>query len=333
MIDVNVKFIAILMYCDESILNLELGNGYIIEKCYYNDFPFKAEIENGKNQLCMEYIDSKLHDENGSYFICLKKVDEFSINGPEIELGSVVNDNICQCEDEIETYQTQELYYLYKVFSLLRLYKSGNIGLYQRFFSYRFQIAGIMKHIVKNSSESIMRNIYDDRKYILEADEFERCNQFLRIYETQVYNIMDPIIGEFVCGLEQVDIPTAFEQYITALEMALLPKNKPGKKQMLSKRVAVLLGKNDTEVVSIYDKMLSFYSYRSESSHEGNRNNISKRELIEMEDYARQVIMTIMQKCKYQLSMDSTKTWDGIKNDLMNELISEVQNKKTIGIL
>ena len=85
------------MYCDESILNLELGNGYIIEKCYYNDFPFKAEIENGKNQLCMEYIDSRLHDENGAYFICLKKEDEFSINGPEIEVGSVINDNICQC--------------------------------------------------------------------------------------------------------------------------------------------------------------------------------------------------------------------------------------------
>ena len=70
MIDVTVKITAIIMYCDESILNLELGNGYTIEKCYYDDFPFKSEIENGKNQLCIEYIGSRLHDENGSYFIC-----------------------------------------------------------------------------------------------------------------------------------------------------------------------------------------------------------------------------------------------------------------------
>lgn len=48
MIDVTVKITAIIMYCDESILNLELGNGYTIEKCYYDDFPFKSEIENGK---------------------------------------------------------------------------------------------------------------------------------------------------------------------------------------------------------------------------------------------------------------------------------------------
>lgn len=39
------------MYCDESILNLELGNGYTIEKCYYDDFPFKSEIENGKKSI------------------------------------------------------------------------------------------------------------------------------------------------------------------------------------------------------------------------------------------------------------------------------------------
>ena len=37
MIDVTVKITAIIMYCDESILNLELGNGYTIEKCYYDD--------------------------------------------------------------------------------------------------------------------------------------------------------------------------------------------------------------------------------------------------------------------------------------------------------
>ena len=89
------------MYCDESILNLELGNGYTIEKCYYDDFPFKSEIENGKNQLCIEYIGSRLHDENDSYFICLKKEDVFSIDGPQIVPGAVITDKTCQCEDEI----------------------------------------------------------------------------------------------------------------------------------------------------------------------------------------------------------------------------------------
>ena len=79
--------------------------------------------------------------------------------------------------------------------------------------------------------------------------------------------------------------------------------------------------------------MMEFYRYRSESLHEGDGSNISKQELIEMENYVRQTITTIMQKCKYQLVIDNTKTWIDIKKDLMNELISEVENKKTAGIL
>ena len=115
--------------------------------------------------------------------------------------------------------------------------------------------------------------------------------------------------------------------------MALLPVNQPGKKQMLSNRIAVLLGKNDAEVVRIHDKMLTFYRYRSESLHEGDGSNISKQELIEMENYVRQTIVTIIQKAKSQLAIDNTKTWIDIKNNLMNELISEVENKKAAGIL
>lgn len=121
------------MYCDESILNLELGNGYTIEKCYYDDFPFKSEIENGKNQLCIEYIGSRLHDENGSYFICLKKEDVFLIDGPQIVPGAVITNKTCQCEDEIGAYQEQEVQYLHKIFSLLRLYKTGTLDYIKHF--------------------------------------------------------------------------------------------------------------------------------------------------------------------------------------------------------
>ena len=54
---------------------------------------------------------------------------------------------------------------------------------------------------------------------------------------------------------------------------------------------------------------------------------------IEMENYVRQTIVTIIQKAKSQLAIDNTKTWIDIKNNLMNELISEVENKKAAGIL
>ena len=52
-----------------------------------------------------------------------------------------------------------------------------------------------------------------------------------------------------------------------------------------------------------------------------------------MENYVRQTIVTIIQKAKSQLAIDNTKTWIDIKNNLMNELISVVENKKAAGIL
>lgn len=333
MIDVTVKIAAIIMYCDESILNLELGNGYIIEKCYLNDFPFKSEIENGKNQLNIEYMGSRLYDEKGIYFICLKKENTFQIDGPQIIPGARITDKDCQCEDQIDVYQEQETKYLHKIFSLLHLFSSGNIGLYQTFFKYKFQVFGFINNTLNHSSTSSTRNAYDERKFILNPEGTEHCNQFLRDYETITYVTLKPIIDEFIWGLEQLDEPTGFEQYATALEMALLPVNQPGKKQMLSNRVAVLLGTNDVEIKRIHDKMMEFYRYRSESLHEGDGSNISKQELIEMESYVRKTIVKIMQRCKQQLDVDNTKTWDAIKDNLMNELITKVQNKKTEGIL
>ena len=169
-----MKITAIIMYCDESILNIELGNGYTIEKCYYDDFPFKSEIENGKNQLCIEYIGSQLHDENGSYFVCLKKEDVFSIDGPQVVPGAVITDRTCQCEDEIGAYQEQEVQYLHKIFSLLRLYKNGNIGLYQTFFNYRFKVLGFINNTQNYTSKNSTRNTYDERKYMLATEDIEK---------------------------------------------------------------------------------------------------------------------------------------------------------------
>ena len=44
MIDVNVDISGIVMYCDESVLNLNIGHGYILSKKYLRDIPFRDKI-------------------------------------------------------------------------------------------------------------------------------------------------------------------------------------------------------------------------------------------------------------------------------------------------
>ena len=58
--DVTVNITGIVMCCNESVCGLELGCGYSIEKYYLDDFQFKEEVENGKNQLVIEYMGSRL---------------------------------------------------------------------------------------------------------------------------------------------------------------------------------------------------------------------------------------------------------------------------------
>lgn len=44
MIEVNVSINAPVLYCDETILGIEIGNGYSFEKNYIDNLPFKEEI-------------------------------------------------------------------------------------------------------------------------------------------------------------------------------------------------------------------------------------------------------------------------------------------------
>ena len=70
----------------------------------------------------------------------------------------------------------------------------------------------------------------------------------------------------------------------------ILDEDAQYKKKMLANRVAVLIGTTTSEIIQIYTNMLKYYSYRSESLHEGIRTNISKEELYNLEQYVRDVL-------------------------------------------
>ena len=79
MIDVSVDIFGIVMHCNESILGLKIGSDYSFEKIYLDMLPHKDRITNSRGDLNVEYADSCLVDENGKFFICLKKHNVFLI--------------------------------------------------------------------------------------------------------------------------------------------------------------------------------------------------------------------------------------------------------------
>lgn len=329
MIEVNVSINAPVLYCDETTLGIQLGNGYSFEKIYIDNMPFKEKITDGRGHLTVDYLGSVKSDENGKYLICISKEDVYQIENP-IKGPGVYTDTDMMCGNQVKAHNQLETDYLHKMFSLLHLFKEGNIGTKEIFLDHVFSL-GIMKNTLHNTSNNVTRNITDDRVFSLVPDEVLSCNQFLSDYQDSEYTIFKNCIDEFVWGLEQVDIATGFEQFTTALEMTLLGHNQQGKKEVLSKRVAVMLGNTPTAINQMYAKMKVFYRFRSESLHEGEGQNISKSELFELESIVRRTLVKCLERIKQELRTNASVTWPEVKAMIINDLKSRVATENTAG--
>lgn len=334
MINVQVTIDGVIMYCDESICLLNFGNGYSIQKRYIKDLSYKNKIIDGNGALSINYLGSQLYDEKGEFFLCLHKEDTYQIHGPETPnfQSAVITDIDMSCEKELSEYKDAEIQYLTRMFSLLHLFKKGNVGYKELFFEHRFQLLGISHQNQKQTSDNVTRNIADNTVFTLTIEEVNDCNHFLQHYSGQEYDLLRNNIDEFVWGLEQVDVPTGFEQYTTALEMTLLGTNQQGKKEALAKRVAVLLENDPIKQRRLYDKMKDYYRFRSESLHEGDGQNITLVELKELEEIVRSVLNKYLGFCKVALITNPEVTWDEIKTDKINHLKNLVMTAKSAGI-
>lgn len=328
MITVNVTIDGIILHCDDSVENLEIGNGYKIEKKYFSDLSYKNKITDGEGNLTINYLGSQMKDEKGIYFMCLHKNDHYEIQLPERNVGVALTNDDLMCEQQLSEYKQKEMNYLHKIFSLLHLFKKGNIGFVQLFFVHKFTVFGFINQNMKQTDNSISKNIIEDTLFSLSSREITECNAFLSRVTNQEFNLIKENIDEFIWGLEQADISTGFEQYTTALEMTLLAKGERGKKEALSKRVAILLESDTQKIQDLYGKMKNFYRYRSESLHEGNDQNITISELKDLEEITRCVLIKYLEFCKTAILIDSTVTWDTIKR----EKISDLKNSVSVAI-
>lgn len=65
---VHATINGIILHCDDSVLGLQLGNGYRLEKKHLDELPFKNKITDGEGKLTINYLGSQLKDEQGSLF-------------------------------------------------------------------------------------------------------------------------------------------------------------------------------------------------------------------------------------------------------------------------
>ncbi|HYE08885.1 MAG TPA: hypothetical protein VEF53_01750, partial [Patescibacteria group bacterium] len=219
MINVSVTIDAILLYCDESVTSLNLGNGYVISKANFDDLSYKNKVTDGNGHLTINYLGSRIYGPNNTIsLMCLHKDEVFQIQQPQFGANGHLTDQDLMCPDQLEAYKDSEMAYLNKIFALLNLYKMGNFGPKEVFFEYHFTVMDFIKNTQKQTSDNVTRNIVNPTIFSLTSTEVIECNQFIMRVSSPEFAMLKNSIDEFVWGLEQVDIPTAFEQYTTALE-------------------------------------------------------------------------------------------------------------------
>lgn len=328
--EATVKIEMIIMFCDESVLGIQFGNGYTAVKTYLSDFSNQDRIVDGRGQLDISYLHSAKKDENGKFFFCLKKETAYQMRPPKsLVPGGYTNEQI-RCDDQVSEFGDSENQYLHKIFSLLHIFKAGNIGTKQVFFEHNFSY-GLINNTVRRTSDNVTRNIVDERVFSLTPAELVNCNRFLLDYSGAEYTLMKHNIDEFIQGLAAVNHSVGFEQFTTALEMTLLARGQKRKKEVLSKRIAVLLEDSSADITRQYMKMKDFYRYRSESLHEGDDHNITEGERLELEDVVRRVLAKCLQRCKAELTINPSITWNEIKEKIINELKTKVTAEEAKG--
>ena len=334
MIDVNETISGIVMFCDESLLNVNLGNGYLLKKVRFEDLSFRDKIVDGQGRIANAYFMSRLIEDDVISFICIDKEGIFQINGPTIT-GNIqcFTDNDMKCEDEIKHHQLGEKEYLSMIVNLFHVFKAGNIGFHDIYTTYRFVVFGVANYTTSNNSFNASRNIVDSRKYTLLPEEAQLCNQFLIDYSGAAYTLLANSIKEFSWGLEQLDIATSFEQFTTALEMTLLEHNEQAKKQILANRVSVLIGQDTAEIQLIHRKMLDFYRFRSVSLHEGDDSNITVTDVQELEEIVRRVMKKSLARCKHEYTANQSITWEEIKTAMICDLKTKVGALQAQGVI
>ena len=334
MIDVHEAIAGIVMFCDDSLLNVNIGNGYLFKKKRYEDLSFKDKIIDGQGRIANAYFLSRLIEDEVTSFICIEKEDVFQINGPVITGKTQrFTGKEMMCEDEINQHRQEEMEYLNMMINLLHVFKTGNVGFHDIYTTYRFAVLGIVNNATNCNNYYANRNIIDSRKYSLSPEQTELCNQFLIDYKGPAYTLLSSSIKEFSWGLEQLDIATCFEQFTTALEMTLLDHNQQAKKQTLANRVSVMIGKNNSEIQLIHQKMLDFYRYRSESLHEGDSGSISETDVHELEEIVRLVLKECLGRCQHEYAANQGITWSEIKASIINDLKANVGVLQSQGVI
>ena len=266
----KIHFIGFLANVDDSITKLNLGKGFVIEKHAQQEvMPFLRIID-------FHYgIDNRAKIiASGCYCVSKPEVTEFE-STPQ---GGVV----------IQWGKGEELHSsIQDKLRLLRLFKEGNISLE---FSCLYHLKDSQPSVVGLCREW---PIADKTTFHLNDKEVLEAQSFIEDVTIPFkYQFLQLAFEAFELSYEVYDSALAFLSLMISMETMFNKKDRE-LQYSISRNAAVLLGSTCKESQDIFREVKSLYGKRSAIVHQGERNKVSKADVLKLRDYIRRSIKEI----------------------------------------
>lgn len=282
----NIHFIGFLANVDDSLLKLDLGQPFTIEKKSQGDVnvdSFMCHIRKHYG-VKSEYgiltvedrVNGTVHDQSFYYYcITASNIESFEATpqgGVVIRPAALVRSFYHPLRDKVR---------------LLRLFKEGNIMMR---FSLFYYLEGSEPKVVSNIQEGPLS---DGTIFKLEPQEATEAGDFIKNAKIPFDRaFLDLAFDSFELSYETHTIPLSFLSLMIAMETLF---NQGGNEigYSLSRNACVLLGEKREQSEEIFREIKQLYSKRSKMVHRGESKKITQENLLRLRWFVREAIKEI----------------------------------------
>lgn len=328
-IDIEIE-ISIPILGDESLSKLSPPDGFVFENILFDEYEYKEKITDNSGNIQTDFYFA-LHNGNTKPYITTLKYKGSQIikyNKHCNSLSFLLEDDFEQLICPIQSYFEEELH---KYFSLIHLFKEGEVARKSTFYKFT-KTNSIIKNEIKHTSTiadivTVIRN-----PMIVTDDDIYSFNALVSCSGKAYLILKEIAIDDLEFTYHVLDNATNYKNIVAVLEVLLLKGEHGQKKKMLSNRIAVLLGVDNDTILQLYHKVRHIYSERSKATHDGKTENITNESVNELRDILRKVIIKYIDTINEELSKNSSLTFIDIKNTLIHKLKNIVEIKDREGI-
>jgi hypothetical protein len=275
----DIHFIGFLANVDDSILKLNLGQPFTIEK------KSQDKVTAFQRHICSHWgTSAELQvlavEEHGNDFVRDQSFHFYCVTARNVEsFDSTSQGGVVICPDALE----RIFYSLRDKVRLLRLFKEGNILMR---FSLFYHLEGSEPKIIWSILEG---PLFDMTLFKLEDDEVVQSQDFLNKVKMPFEKKLQLAFESFELSYESHSAALNFLSLMIAMEV-MFNRGKDELRYTISRNAAVLLGKDKDDSERIFKEVRGLYDKRSKLVHEGSANEVNPRDLLILRHYVREAI-------------------------------------------